>query len=276
MPDPIVVSITTLPSRIGQIRPCLESLLAGDVTPDKIYLPLPGFSRREQCAYVIPGFLKDSDFCGSIIEVVPAEHDWGPGTKVMGALRKLSQDGYLVIADDDVRYRPGFLAGLLQAQRGDHRSSFSYHTYRTGGLVVGQGCDGFSFYAPNLAGIEDFYYKHIDGTDLFYHDDLWISFYLASIGIAVRRLPLFVKGELIFEHVHDTNPLRLLTGDLDRRNLNRRGVRRLLSETDLSWSARLRYKAVAIYDHLFTSPFRRMKRKALQARHAVGRAKPPM
>src|SRR5471030_1121332 len=154
MSIPVVISITTLPSRIGKMRPCLDSLLAGDVVPDKIFLPLPKFSRRENCAYEIPAFLKTPDFYGNIVEVVEVEQDWGPGTKVLGALNRILDRCYFIAADDDVSYKPRFLAGLLDAQREDHESSFSYHTYRASGLTIGQGCDGFSFYSPNLRGID--------------------------------------------------------------------------------------------------------------------------
>src|SRR5258706_14486212 len=108
MPIPAVISITTLPSRIGKIRPSLDSLLAGKVVPEKIFLLLPKFSRRENCAYKIPAFLKDKDYCRNIIEVIEVSSDSGPGTKVLGALNRLPDPCYLIAADDDVRYKPGF------------------------------------------------------------------------------------------------------------------------------------------------------------------------
>ena len=48
------------------------------------------------------------------------------------------------------------------------------------GLTIGQGCDGFSFWSPNVKQIREFFEKHVMGTNLFFHDDLWVSFFLAS------------------------------------------------------------------------------------------------
>jgi hypothetical protein len=267
MSIPVVVSITTLPSRIGKLRPCLDSLLAGDARPDKILLPLPKFSKREGCAYEIPGFLKEH--YGGAVEVVEAEQDWGPGTKVLGALSRLPDPCYLVAADDDVRYRPDFLSGLLTAQRADHAASFSHHTYRTGGLTIGQGCDGFSFFSPNLRGLDAFYREHVRGTDLFYHDDLWVSFFLFTRGIAIKRPAPGKNAGPMYDVVHHTNPLHALTGDLARKQLNRRGLRRLLQATKTSPRKKYGLKAVAVFDGLVTSPVRRLKRKAAQLKRGA-------
>jgi hypothetical protein len=269
MSIPVIVSITTLPSRIGKLRPCLDSLLAGDVRPDKILLPLPNISKRENCAYDIPAFLKSN--YGTAVEVVDAEQDYGPGTKVLGALSRLPEPCYFIAADDDVSYKARFLAGLLAAQRDDHASSFSYHTYRAGGLTIGQGCDGFSFYSPNLRGVDVFYREHVSGTDLFYHDDLWISFFLFSQGIAIKRPPLEKGVGPMYEIVHHTNPLHALTGELARKQLNRRGLQRLLATTKTIPRKKYGLKAVAVFDGLVTSPVRRLKRKADQLKRGEQR-----
>ncbi|MDR3457308.1 MAG: hypothetical protein P4N60_07675 [Verrucomicrobiae bacterium] len=267
MSIPVVVSITTLPSRIGKMRPCLDSLLAGDVVPDKILLPLPNFSQRENCAYEIPAFLKTQ--YGTAVEIVAAEQDFGPGTKVLGVLNRIPDPCYLIAADDDVSYQPHFLSGLLAGQRGAHAASFSYHTYRTGGLTIGQACDGFSFYSPNLRGLDAFYQDHVSGTDLFYHDDLWFSFFLFLRGIAIKR-PVMEKGAgPVYSVVHNTNQLHTLSGELARKQLNRRGIQRLLQTTKTGPRKKYRLQAVAVFDGLITSPVRRLKRKADQLKRGA-------
>jgi hypothetical protein len=94
----------------------------------------------------------------------------GPRKKLLGSLDPLPEKSYLVLADDDA------------AQSADHAASFSYYVYRTAGLWVGQGCEGFSFWKPNLAGITDFARVHIAGTPYRLHDDLWISYFFATKG----------------------------------------------------------------------------------------------
>src|SRR5262245_56838834 len=90
----------------------------------------------------------------------------------------IPQPCYLVLADDDVRYKPDFLRGLVDAQARDRSSAFSYFTHRVPGLSYGQGVDGFGIWSPNVSGIRSFAETHVDGTNLFFHDDLWISFFL--------------------------------------------------------------------------------------------------
>ena len=102
---PVVIGMTTLPSRISRIRPSLKSLLEGDLRPDKIIVSFPEVSIREKSTYYIPDFLLDRDFCGNVIELSRSSLDFGPGNKLLGALEAHPTDCYLVVADDDVRYR---------------------------------------------------------------------------------------------------------------------------------------------------------------------------
>lgn len=257
---PVVVSITSLPSRIGRIRPCLESLLSGSIVPDKILLPLPSFSEREQLAYVLPDFLEGGDFLERNVKVIRVDCDWGPGTKLLGALNVIRHPSYLVLADDDVRYKNHFLKGIVEAQQQDHSASFSYYTYTMDGLTVGQGCDGFSFWSPNIIDITSFAKKHIFGTSLYFHDDFWISFFLASKGISIKSLGHIIDGGLIYETEYvDPSSLHLLNGPLFRNLLHREGFKRLLREVDMPVGRRLRLAFDYAIDRNFTRPFRRVR-----------------
>lgn len=268
-PDrPTVISITSLPSRIGRMRPVLESLLRADARPQKILIPLPSVSIREQCSYSIPDFLKDRDFCGDVVQVVAADHDWGPGTKLLGVCDAIPPESYLVLADDDVRYHPSFLKGILAAQRSDHSSSFSYHVYRARGLTVGQGCDGFSFWSPNLAGVKDFAERHVVGSTVFFHDDLWISFFLAAKGIQIKAAAPPRGAPLIYAVEHHVNSLNRLSGDLSRRAINRSSIKRLLREVPMAWQIRARIRLTATLDQVWTNPLGKLRRRIARARAA--------
>lgn len=147
----VVVGITSLPSRIGLIRPTIESLLMGARKPDRIIVALPLRSQREQCGYDVPSWLADLG-----VLVTRPDTDAGPGTKLLGTLPVVPADSILILADDDVRYRNDFVEKLACAQGSQYGASFSFYTYSLHGLPVGQGCDGFSFWTPNLAGIQEF------------------------------------------------------------------------------------------------------------------------
>jgi hypothetical protein len=264
---PIVISITSLPSRIGRIRPCLESLLSGSVRPDKILIPLPAYSVRQGCTYSLPDFLRSDDFCNQIIEIVPVDRDWGPGTKLIGALNAIPPACYLVLADDDVQYRRNFIEGIINAQMRDHSASYSYYTYRAGGLTVGQGCDGFSFWSPNVFDVTSFAKKHVYETNLFFHDDFWISFYLASKGIRIKSLNALVDGTCTIYEMENGNEdsLRFLDGPLSRDFLQRKYLKRLLREVDMPVRRRFKMKISAVFDRIVAQPSQRVFRKLANA-----------
>ncbi len=220
---PVIMGITTLPSRIAHMRPCLESLLDGLQVPDKIYISAPQVSLREKTGYDIPAFFLESRFAEKI-EILHPEQDFGPGTKLLGMLGKITEPSYVVIADDDVLYRRFFLRRLIEYQRTDHHASFSWHVYSLAGLRVGQGVDGFSFWSPNLEGVWDFYETYVAGTDLMFHDDLWISFFLMSRAIPVQTLRFLLEEAGLINvrsgEVHDINALLNETGNLSRQKLH--------------------------------------------------------
>ncbi len=257
MRTPTFVSMTTLPSRIDRIRPTIESLLGGSHVPEKVLIAIPPFSQREQRDYVLPAFL---DEFGPSVEVVRCGQDWGPGTKLLGSLDALPEKSYLVLADDDVIYKPSFLTGLIAAQSADHAASFSYYVYRTGGLSIGQGCDGFSFWKPNLAGINDFARAHVVETPYRLHDDLWISYYLATKGVRVKMIPP-PDGSLIYEKNIDDASLQHLSGAQWRERLQRKGLRHLLRTGTMPFATRWRHYALTVADHA-TSLWMRAFRKA--------------
>ena len=258
---PVIVSITTLPSRVSLLRPTLETLLNGIRVPDRIRIVLPEKPLREDASVEVPGFLTDQDFHRGLVEVVRIERDFGPGSKLLGTIGAVSEPTCLILADDDVRYRRDFVSGLVDAQLADPESSFSYFTYSAGGIRVGQGCDGFSFWTPNVAGIRAFFDDYIDGTDLIFHDDLWISFYLATRGIKVRSLHDRLDGSLIYEQVHEINALRNLDGVLEREEMNVRGYRELIGNVRMPWDRRASIRATEIYRRFLAAPARRVTRQ---------------
>lgn len=269
MRPPLIVSITTLPSRLGLIRPTLESLLDGDTKPGAIRLILPDKPLRGSDVFVIPDFLGDPDFLQGIIEVVRVERDWGPGTKLLGGLRTITQPSVLVIADDDVRYRRDFLTGLYDAQSADRGASFSYHVWPLGGIDKAQGVDGISNWTPNLAGIEQYFASYVDGTDLMFDDDLWISFFLAAHGIPVRSLDHQLSGSLIYEPVHAVGALVHLQGNLARTHLERWGLRSLMQRVAMPAARHRAIRARGVRRALLGAP----RRLWSEGRLALGRAR---
>lgn len=262
----VILSVTSLPSRIGRIKPTLESLLLGTKRPDKILVSLPYYSARERSGYLIPEFLKDRDFCADVVEVVRVNDDFGPGTKLLGSLPSIHEKSCVILVDDDVIYRPAFVERIADAQLREREASFSYFTYKVGGIAVGQGCDGFSFWEPNLRGIFAFFQRYVSGTNLVLHDDFWISIFLATRRIRLKSLNHLIGSyDTIYQQsFEDDGALRYLSGDLSREMIQRNHLARLLKRVEMPTSLRMKLQAGFHADHLVANPFRRLHRKALR------------
>ena len=80
----IYVSLTTIPERIKNIEKSINSIISQTLKPDKIFLNIPYKYERFNNVISdeeIPKFDK-------IVEITRCD-DFGPGTKLMGSLKKL-------------------------------------------------------------------------------------------------------------------------------------------------------------------------------------------
>ncbi len=102
-----VVSLTTIPSRIGHIAMTIKSLLDQTLPPAEIRLNVPEHSRRENCGYEIPGWLAAL----ATVTIVRCQ-DFGPATKLFPTLTSVPGDTAIVVVDDDRIYPPDFLENL--------------------------------------------------------------------------------------------------------------------------------------------------------------------
>ena len=104
----LIVTLTTIPSRIEVLAPTLKSLLRQRVRPAEIRLCLPAWSEREQRAYEIPAWLRSL----RCVTLVPCD-DAGPATKFLSTLRTVPSDQPVVVVDDDRIYHPRLLETFL-------------------------------------------------------------------------------------------------------------------------------------------------------------------
>src|SRR4051794_31051368 len=79
-PYRIIVSLTTIPSRMAYLDLTLRSLLVQTRAPDHIYVCLPKFSTKENCVY--PD-LSDELAHHELITVIRCDKDHGPATKII-------------------------------------------------------------------------------------------------------------------------------------------------------------------------------------------------
>jgi hypothetical protein len=229
---PLIVGMSTLPSRIGKIRPAIDSLLQNTRRPDKIVLTIPRRPLRGDAHLTIPGFLEEGAYRDHIVLNL-IEEDFGPGSKLMGCLGHIAVPSVVILADDDMEYREFLIERLYARQIADHAKSFSFYTYRHGGMSIGQGADGFSIWSENLRGIEEFYGSVVRGDRVAFHDDLWISYFLLMRGVQVESLRRRLGDGLVYESVHTDLSLKDLKGELARERLTAEGLRQLRKHAPL-------------------------------------------
>jgi len=106
-----VVSLTTVPQRIGQMKPTLVSLLRQTLPPKEIRINLGRDLFRDT---PLPSFLDGL----ALVRVHWVERDVGPATKYIPTLERFAGTRQLiVIVDDDMYYGDRLLADLVAAER---------------------------------------------------------------------------------------------------------------------------------------------------------------
>jgi len=100
----VIVSLSTVPDRINNLKPTIRSLLKQTRPPDEIVLAIPEFSVREQRPYVVPKYLSRLPR----VRVLHCAEDWGPATKFIGAIQdELAagrENSLIMVVDDDRLY----------------------------------------------------------------------------------------------------------------------------------------------------------------------------
>lgn len=109
----IVVSLSTLPSRIDGVVPTLKSILDNTMPPDAIYLNIPDYSKRESRPYEIPDSILE---LSPIVKINKTQEDYGPVTKLYPTLEVETDPETLIICiDDDIAYDPKLIENLVYA-----------------------------------------------------------------------------------------------------------------------------------------------------------------
>jgi len=204
----IYVSLTTTPNRVKNIDKSVESLLKQICKPDKIFINIPIKYRRFK-------EIIDEDripkFKDSRVEITRCE-DFGPGTKLLGSLKKIKRDSLIILADDDHIYEDYMIEKFNYFYLKAPENAYSFYVHPLKNFGVGQGADGFAINSNFLDGVDKFYTEVVKKKDdLFIHDDLWTSFFLFYVK-KVKILSLqnhlkkneFGKLSLIYKkHNHD-------------------------------------------------------------------------
>lgn len=109
----VYASLTSIPSRMGLIRKCLDSLIAQEYGIEKIVLTLPLKNLRQQdTAYKIPKYLNEYPYKDKVIISRPPV-DYGPVMKYIGGKDIIPANSLVFVCDDDQEYRPDLVSRLV-------------------------------------------------------------------------------------------------------------------------------------------------------------------
>lgn len=234
----VIVSFTTLPSRIANLKKTINSFLNQTRLPDEIVISFPEYSVREKKKYIIPECLnriieknKNSDCFMKTpkITILKSDKDWGPATKFIPILQRefenKKNDVLFVIVDDDQIYQRTMISNFIK-----------YHKKFPNAILCNRGrCLDNSFLYSNSKVVLGPKLDQVKGVDIitgvggyllttklinkslwdytgapegaFYMDDIWLSGYFARNSILRYSIP--AHSELLFRSKRDKHQSRV-------------------------------------------------------------------
>ena len=170
------VSLTSIPSRIDNIKETLFSIENQTIKPIKIFLNLPfNFIRFPDYKFTEEQIERLNKFN---IEISRCE-DYGPATKLMGSISEIRK-GYdcVILIDDDHIYHKRTFEILIENFKKE-KVNYSYYLNKIFNIRNGQCSDGFLINVDLLDEIEIFYEEYVkNNKNMFLDDDLWFAIYL--------------------------------------------------------------------------------------------------
>ncbi len=122
----VVGSLTTIPSRINNLTDTLHSITNQSYKLDAIYLNIPYSYANFDTKYTIPDEYND------VCHIVRCQ-DYGPVTKLIGALgQENDPDTIIITFDDDHVYPEGLVEKLLSRHRQNNGSAIGSAGYKIG------------------------------------------------------------------------------------------------------------------------------------------------
>ena len=203
----VIVSLSTVPDRIKNLRPTIRSLLRQTRPPDEIVLAIPEFSIREQRSYTVPKYISRLPR----LRIVRCSQDWGPATKFIPAVQEELAAGrentLIMVVDDDRVYPRNSLESYLHYStqlpdaalcfRGapmprsmdwrDAKMTYANELRQPQRVAVITGCGSYLIQPRFFDGALWDYSAAPRGA--FYMDDIWISGWLSQRGVERYVVP---------------------------------------------------------------------------------------
>lgn len=195
----VVVSFSTIPSRIKYVPKVIEEINKQSFHPDVIYACIPYYSKRLQEEYIIPDF---GDL-GDNVRIVRGE-DFGPATKLLGCIPYENDPETIIITiDDDQTYARNTLQTLVAYGEKYPNSVCSFHAMGKDlgvvrcpmrkninhpGIYYIEGFGGVLYRRKFVTEEMIDYFENDLSRDCFMSDDLVISTWMEIQGIPRKKL----------------------------------------------------------------------------------------
>ena len=187
------VTLTTIPSRLKNLEITIKSLNKQTLKPNKIFLNIPYKYKRFPESSINEKDLENIKKLENV-EITRCE-DFGPSTKLMGALDKIKNYDCVIIVDDDHEYNE-LMCEIFIEEFKIKRLNYSFYLNKIFNIKMAQCADGFLINTKYLDKIESFYERFvIKNKNIFYDDDLWFSIYLQLVKKTqiIKTLEIFQK-----------------------------------------------------------------------------------
>eukprot|EP01038_Epipyxis_sp_PR26KG_P017525 gene17525-24293_t len=213
----VVVSLTTVPSRLLGLLPTIKSIVNQNMKIDAIYLNIP-VEMTQNPTYQT--FLMNIKSSYSVI--INTCFDYGPATKLIPILDLETQHDTLIFtADDDMIYQPTTIYELIRVHLKYPFAAFGYAGQNIDDDGVVRSADNWLNDMNGIDIIEaflgviyrrDFFDDRLKVVPSVCRscDDIWISSHLAEKGIPRIKLPIVESKRPSFSANDQVTPLRSL------------------------------------------------------------------
>src|SRR5437764_13691514 len=213
----VIVSLSTVPDRINNLRPTIRSLLKQTRPPDEIVLAIPEFSIREQRRYAVPKHISR----WPRMRVLHCRRDWGPATKFIPIVREELGAGrgstLIMVVDDDRVYPRDALETYLHYNEQLPEAALCFRgaamprnlDWRHAKMIraselrqpqpaaVITGCGSY-FIQPRF--FDESLWDYSEAPQgAFYMDDIWISGCLARRNVNRYAVPASAMMQCVFQ-----------------------------------------------------------------------------
>ena len=196
----IIVTLTTIPSRIKQkiILNTLNSLEKQRIKPDIIYINIPKISKKGE-KYPIT-LLKKLIKPYKNVKLNIINTDYGPITKIIPILNKISKKDNIIIIDDDVYYHKNVIYTLLNSGKnvagfvGQKNNKWLCGEYYNGPVDFLETYAGVLYKGYILKDLYKTYNKY--KKKCYYQDDIVIGKHIKTTGYT----PTIIKCDKISSH----------------------------------------------------------------------------